>query len=407
MNDILPPRRRPGMDVSPTPLSDQQAPSVTDKPIPALTEEKPILAEVPPVSEQDPAPKPKKRLFWRIILAFIAFFAILFLASAIWYAQALQPVSPKDTSKKRVQIVSGSSPSEIARELYKNKLIRSQLAFDIYTRLNSTRAKLQAGTYSISPSESLGSVVNHLSSGKVDQFTLTFYPGATITDTSSTPESKKTDVATVLLNAGYSKNEVDVALKRTYNHPLFAGKPPGTSLEGYVYGETYNFYSSATVEQILTRTFDEYYKQIQKYNLVEGFKKQGLSLYQGVTLASIIQREVSGATDQKQVAQVFLLRLSQNMPLGSDVTYQYAAKQMGVAPTPLLDSPYNTRKVAGLPPGPISVPGLMALQSVANPAPGDYLFFLSGDDGKTYFARTSAEHDSNIKNYCQIKCATN
>src|SRR5207248_2549788 len=102
------------------------------------------------------------------------------------------------------------------------------------------------------------------------------------------------------------------------------------------------------------------------------FQKQGLNLYQGITLASIIQREVPGAADQKQVAQVFLTRLGMEMPLGSDVTYQYAAKKMGVTPSPDLDSPYNTRKYPGLPPGPIASPGLTALQAVANPAAGNY-----------------------------------
>jgi len=127
-------------------------------------------------------------------------------------------------------------------------------------------------------------------------------------------------------------------------------------------------------------------------------------LYQGITLASIIQREVSGTKDQSQVAQVFYSRLAQGTPLGSDVTYQYAAKKLGVTPSPSLDSPYNTRKYAGLPPGPIATPGLSALQAVATPAPGDYLYFLSGDDNVTYFARTDAEHEANIQNHCHKKC---
>lgn len=94
------------------------------------------------------------------------------------------------------------------------------------------------------------------------------------------------------------------------------------------------------------------------------------------------------------------------MPLGSDVTYHYAAQILGVPATPTLDSPYNTRIYPGLPPGPIATPGLSALEAVANPASGDYLYFLSGDDGKTYYATTEQEHEANIANYCKIKCAT-
>jgi len=96
-----------------------------------------------------------------------------------------------------------------------------------------------------------------------------------------------------------------------------------------------------------------------------------------------------------------------NMPLGSDVTYQYAAKILGVSPTPTLDSPYNTRINTGLPPGPIATPGLSALTAVASPAGGEYVYFLSGDDGMTYFAVTEAEHQENIANHCQVKCASN
>ena len=94
------------------------------------------------------------------------------------------------------------------------------------------------------------------------------------------------------------------------------------------------------------------------------------------------------------------------MNLGSDVTYQYAAKLLGVAPDPKLNSPYNTRIHAGLPPGPIATPGKTALQAVANPGNNDYLFFLAGDDNVMHYAKTDAEHQRNIVQYCRVKCAT-
>jgi UPF0755 protein len=92
--------------------------------------------------------------------------------------------------------------------------------------------------------------------------------------------------------------------------------------------------------------------------------------------------------------------------MGSDVTYQYVADKLGVARDPNLDSPYNTRRFDGLPPGPISSPGLTALKAVAAPANTDYLFFLSGDDDVTYFARNDAEHQANITNHCAVKCSS-
>lgn len=364
----------------------------------------PTVSKVPqgsppgPVRSQPPVVElPKKRKKLKVILwSFLVLILLVILGAAAafgWYTLSLEPASPGNETRTRVEIVSGSSPSQIGQLLEEKKLIRSSSAFDIYTRLTETRNKLQAGTYSLSPSESTKAIVDHLVAGKVDQFSLTFLPGATLAQNRAG-----------LIAAGYSEAEVDAALRKKYDHPLFATKPETADLEGYIYGETYKFSSSATVEEVLSETFDHYYEAIKKNNLIEGFKVQGLTLYEGITLASIVQREVPTAKDQKQVAQVFLSRLSIGMTLGSDVTYQYAAKKLGVPPTPSLNSPYNTRKYAGLPPGPIATPGLSAMQAVAAPAVGDYLFFLSGDDDVTYFGRTDAEHEANIQNHCQKKC---
>jgi UPF0755 protein len=379
-------------DISPKrPLGPPGVPVVPQQQIP-----RPQLAlEAPEVQPLLPAKtkRSKKKLVLWIIGGFVALLVILTAAALMWYKTALTPVNAGDTARIRVEISSGSTPAMIAQELEGKKLIRSQLAFDIYTRLTGTRATLQAGTYSLAPSESTQAIVSHLVSGNVDHFSMTFLPGATLAENTAK-----------LVKAGYTVEEVEAALKKTYDSPLFADKPASADLEGYIYGETYDFDSSATVEQILSKTFEQYYKVIQDNNLVEGFKAHGLNLYQGITLASIIQREVPGHGDQKQVAQVFYSRLGINMPLGSDVTYQYAAKKLGVEPSPSLDSPYNTRRYPGLPPGPIATPGVGALLAVANPSQGDYLYFLSGDDDVTYFARTNEEHEANIRDHCKVKC---
>lgn len=397
MNDIRPPKRK-DIGSSPQPplqqpmqLGSQQA--VRPKLIEAPEAKPPLELEAPPQPQLLPAKKRRHILRW-VIIGVIGVIIALVASALVWYKLALRPANAQDTSQVRITIPDGMSPSSIGQMLEEKKLIRSKYAFDIYTRLSGDRSKLQAGTYSISASESLQSVVSDLVSGKVDKLTVTFLPGATVADNKE-----------VLKKAGYSDAVIDAAFSKQYDHPLFASKPAGADLEGYIYGDTYAFNSDATVEQILTRTFDEYYHVIQDNKLVDGFQKQGLNLYQGITLASIIQKEVSGTSDERQVAQIFLKRLQIGMPLGSDVTYHYAAKKLGVTPSPTLNSPYNTRINTGLPPGPISTPGLTALQAVANPASGDYLFFLSGDDGKTYFAKTDQEHQANIDQHCKIKCS--
>ncbi len=327
-----------------------------------------------------------------------------FVVGVIWYNAQLTSVGTDKGRLKLIKIASGSTPAQIGDELQSQSIIRSSIAFNLYIKMSNNNKNLQAGTYRLSPAETIPQIVNHLVNGSVDQFSITFYPGATLVD--NTNATKKYDVTTVLKNAGYSDADITAALKMTYDSPLFAKKPASADLEGYIYGETYNFNVGATVQDILTSVFQQYYSVVQKNNLVAGFASHGLNLYEGITLASIVQRESGNKTDQPQVAQVFYSRLASGMTLGSDVTYQYIADKTGVARDPNLNSPYNTRRFAGLPPGPIAVPGLTAMQAVANPASGDYLFFLSGDDNITYFAKTEAEHQANVINHCAVKCST-
>lgn len=335
----------------------------------------------------------RRKIFLFSGVGVIALVVLFVLGGVLWYNAQLRPVSSDKTQVVRVTIASGTRPNAIAKELKDSGVIRSEQAFAIYTRITRTENRLQAGTYKLLPSESIPEIVKHLVDGTVDKLSIQFLPGATLAENRQ-----------VLIKAGFSAADVDAALSKTYTSPLFDTKPSGTDLEGYIYGETYDFSSNATVEDILNRTFAQYEQVIQDNDLVAQFKAHGLTLYQGITLASIIQREaVKGS--EAQIAQVFYSRLALNMPLGSDVTYQYIADKTGVPRDPNLDSPYNTRINTGLPPGPISVPGLASLEAVAHPASGDYLFFLSGDDNVTYYAHTLSEHEANIKAHCQVKCA--
>lgn len=346
----------------------------------------------------------KKRYFplGKVIALFVAGISII---SAFWYNVQLTPISRGSEQLVKVTIEYGQSPSEIGVLLKKASVIRSPLAFNIYTRLSGKRNNLQAGTYRLSPAKSTRQIVDDLVLGSVEEFDITFYPGATLVDITDKPFSEKDDITTVLKKAGYTQAEIDYALDYDYESQLFAGKPDGTSLEGYIYGETYKFNSGVPVTEIFKRVFDEFYAEVQKDNLVQAFAAHGLNLYQGITMASIIQREVSNPEDQRKVAQVFYRRLAEGLKLESDVTYQYIADKTGVKRDVNIDSPYNTRRYEGLPPGPISVPGRTALLAVANPADTTFLYFLSGDDDVTYFSYTNDEHVNNRAAYCIIKCS--
>jgi len=336
----------------------------------------------------------KRRVVRWGIVGIVALIIVVITASFIWYNIQLKPVGSDISQLKKITIVSGSTTGQIGEQLQQESLIRSSKVFGVYTRIFGKSGNLKAGTYRLSPAETTPQIIEHIINGSVDKFSITFYPGSTLADST-----------TVLESAGYSSQEIALALSATYSSPLFADRPVDADLEGYIYGETYDFEIGASVGDILQRAFDEFYEVIVENDLIKSFASHNLNLYQGITLASIIQREANTSQDQKQVAQVFYLRLTSDMVLGSDVTYQYIADKTGVARDTQLDSPYNTRIYAGLPPGPIATPGLSALQAVAHPAEGDYVYFLSGDDDVTYFARTYAEHETNIVEHCKIKCA--
>ena len=394
-------RLNPNTNAAPTPAQQNIMPQVpeptpSEAPYTSAHAPQPIgMAQEGGVSSA-PASKPpkrpkKKRIVWGVGIV-VAILAIVSVVGVIWYTVQLSPVNSGDTSKKLVRIQSGSGPTAIANVLAEEGVIRNQTAFLWYTRLEGVQGQLQAGSYRLSPSESTQDIVTHLTNGKVDTFDITFLPGETLAD------SRK-----AFINAGYTAAEVDAAFTASYSSPLFADKPASADLEGYIYGDTYRFGAGTSVEDILEHVFGVFYGVVEKNNLVDKFKENGLNLYQGITLASIIQRESIGG-DEPQIAQVFYTRLSIGMMLGSDVTYQYIADKTGVARDINLDSPYNTRRYTGLPPGPIATPGLNALLAVASPAPGDYIYFLSGDDDVTYFATTLEEHEANIRNHCQQKC---
>jgi len=401
MNDIIPPKKRPVQrpDVQARQRTQASAPSskqpvMKAEAIPDSTDS----FDIGDISiEQQPLVMSKPRR-WKKVVAWTAACVVLLAAAVaaiayIWYQDQLKPVDAANTGDIKVSIVQGMGPEEIGTTLKGKNLIKSELGFEWYLRVTRSANVLQAGTYSLSQSMSLPDIVEHLKSGKTDRFRITFLPGATVADNKLAFEK-----------AGFTKEKVDTAFAKQYDHPVFKSKPASADLEGYIYGETYEFSADVTVEEVLERTFDEFQSVIEKNNLESAYKKQDLSLYEGITLASIVQREVSGVKDQRMVAGVFYNRMEKGMNLGSDVTYQYIADKEGLERDPSLDSEYNTRIHPGLPPGPIAAPGKDALLAVAQPIASDYLFFLSGDDDKTYFGRSDVEHQQNIDQYCKKKC---
>lgn len=330
---------------------------------------------------------------WLIGLAIILIITI----AGIWtlrvaYQNNLNPVS---TSQKTVYftVSLGDTKHVIAVNLQRAGLIRNSRSFEIYVR-SSEFDNLQAGTYSFSPSMGAKQIAKAMVKGDVAKNLLTILPA-----------QRLDQIKQAFIKSGYSSAEVEAAFNpATYSgHPALASLPKGASLEGYLYPDSFQKQADTPASTIVRESLDEMQKYLTS-DVINGFGAQGLNVFQGITLASIVEQESSNPADQPMVAQVFIKRLNQGMMLGSDVTAFYASALASSVPSVSTDSPYNTRLYTGLPPGPIGNVNANALKAVAHPATTDYLYFVAGDDNVLHFSHTQAEHEAAVSQYCTKAC---
>ncbi len=360
----------------------------------------------------------KKWVVIRVLIIVVLVAVLGVLGANFWYNSSISPKIASDSCASifssddsdpckyvEVKIAEGSTVTDIANTLKDAGLIKSSLGFRIYATLNKVSADLKAGTYQISASESVEKIIEKLQAGSNDAivFRFTALPGETMKD-----------IKKRLMTIGYEEEEIDAAFSKAYDHPVLADKPADASIEGYLFGETYEFYTTDSVETIVIRMLDELYTVVQKNNLKQKFNNMGLTLHEGIILASVVQKEAGTLSkeDMATVAQVFYSRLQMGMSLGSDVTVKYALDLVDPerktytdnATALQIDSCYNTRINVGLPCGPISNPSALVLIATANPADTSYLYFLTGDDGLMYYSTTEAEHQQNIVSHCTELC---
>ena len=387
--------------------------------------------------------QPKKKSFMKkIIIALVILLSIAGLGAFgayTWYEKQL--AAPKSFSCKfnspaaaatsegseenpdchyqKFEIKTNQTISDIAENLKKAGLIRSDFAFKTYLKLSSKSAKIKAGTYSLRANLSAKEIVEQMEKGVASSevFNLTVLPGETLKE-----------IKQKLIKLGYLSEQIDTALLKKYDSPVLKGlydsegkltdpaQPANVALEGYLYGETYQFYKGETVEHIFETMINQLNSVVVANNIEEKFQKRGFSLREGLILASIIQKEAH-SEDMPGVSMVFQNRLKVGMTLGSDVTATYAAdlvnpnrdrndpnNNLRVLET---DNLYNTRKHTGLTPGPICSPGITAILAVAEPDENkrSMRYFLTGDDGKMYYSVTDTEHTQKIRDYCQKLCS--
>lgn len=333
----------------------------------------------------------------RLVLLGAAVLVLLFagiLLARHAYTDGLKPVSSNQQSQV-ITIKTGSNTTQIAQQLADKHLIRSVWAFELYVHSKELGAKLQAGTYSFSPSEGTASIIKTLTRGAVTTNLVTILPGRRLDQ-----------VRSDLINDGFSPAKVDAALNPAQyaDLPALAYKPAGASLEGLLYPDSFQGTADTDPAVIIRESLVEMGTKLNP-DLQTAFAQENLSTYQGLILASMLEKEVSKPSDRAQAAQVFMKRTQTGMMLGSDVTAFYGAILAGKSPSVTYDSPYNTRLHTGFPPTPISSVSDSSLQAAAHPANTDWLYFVAGDDGTTYFATNIDDHNANVAKYCHKLCS--
>ena len=310
------------------------------------------------------------------------------------YIDNLKPVS-SSTLTQYFTVPSGTSVDQIALNLKQSGFIRSTSAFKNYIRTNELNDKLQAGTYKLSPSMSVQRIVQKMISGDVARNLLTILPGKRLDQIKQT-----------FSDNGYSSADVATAFNpQTYlGDSMLTYLPSGASLEGFLYPDSFQKSTDTPASYIVKESLDEMAAKLTS-DIKNGFANHGLSVYQGITLASIVYQESDNASYESTIAQVFLSRIAQNIALQSNVTADYAADVSGLPRSTNIDSPYNTYLQPGLPPGPIGNTPQYALEAVAHPSNSDYLYFVADENThQVFFSHTQAEHDALAKQHCPNTC---
>jgi UPF0755 protein len=328
-----------------------------------------------------------KRLRRNFIRLGCLFLPLLFVGGgALWVRHQLGPVS-RSHRQVTVLIPPGTGAAQASSLLQKRGVIHSARVFLWYARWRGDASRIKAGEYHLSPDMTAAQILDRLMRGgsDADDRTVTIPEGFTLAQ-----------IADALYEKGViADRKAFLRIVRSRKPPLNAPFPlPKVGLEGYLYPETYRFLPRSKPQGVAQAMLDAFTKEFYEPNR-EAVAGSGYSLHEIVTIASLIEREAEVPQDRARVAGVIVNRLKKKMRLDIDATVLYALghhKDRVLYKDLQVNSPYNTYRRAGLPPGPIASPGKASLEAALNPERHDYLYYVAAPDGSHVFTRTYAEH---------------
>lgn len=329
-----------------------------------------------------------------------ALIVLLGVIGAIYVNSLFQPVEPvADAERIKVEIPKGSNPSQIATILKENDLIKNEFIFQLYVKTSGNDVALKAGKFELSKNMDLKEITNQLVNGNaiIETVKFTIPEGYTVKQ-----------IAARLAEKGLVDEErfLELAKEGNFDYGFIKEIPDNSNieykLEGFLFPETYEVKKGATEEEIIEKMLSQFAKE-WKAEWTTVIEEQGMTLYEAVTLASIVEREVVVDKERPIVAGVFYNRLDDSWNLQSCATVQFV---LGKQKDNLtyddleIDNPYNTYVYQGLPPGPIGSPGRKSLEATVYPEEHNYYFFVTKKDnsGEHYFSKTYAEHLRNDAN---------
>jgi UPF0755 protein len=316
----------------------------------------------------------------------------------LWLSGDDEPAG-SDTQARRFTVRKGETAAQIAERLQEDGLVTSALAFRLRARSEGLDVNFQAGDYDLAPSMRPSEIMEALQHGRLAGSALTIPEGWRLAQIADQVEAAR---------PGSRADFLQLALGGRGDLPFLADRPPGSSLEGYLFPDTYQLDADTSMQTLLDAMLRNFQQKVGPEHIARA-RAKGLSVHQLVTLASIVEREARVPGERTLIAAVYLNRLRQSMPLQADPTVQYAlhpsnasAGEDGYWKSALtaldlrVESPYNTYQRRGLPPGPICSPGLGSIDAVLDAGPSDLLYFVARPDGSHLFAATLAEHNANV-----------
>jgi len=331
----------------------------------------------------------------KLITIIVILILLVGLAAFFVLISAYQPKSGS-TQKIIFNIEKGDGIEKIADKLKEAGFIDNKLSFEWYSLISGKR-KIIAGDHPLSKNMSIVEVLDELNSSRNlnKERSITIIEGWTITD-----------IANYLDGYGIASSSDFIKatkLDNWKNKYEYLKSAEGDTVEGFLFPDTYRIFEDASVDDIIAKMLDNFDRKFSD-TMRSDASSQNKSIFEIITMASIIEREAKFPQDRKMVSDIFWKRIEIDMPLQSDATVNYVTKKSSLRPSGLdleTDSPYNTYKYRGLTPGPISNPGLASIQAALYPIKNDYYYFLTEVTGRAVFAKTFDGHKANIEKYLE------